>query len=467
MPIRYRITLVYTVIVTIIMLLLCWAIYFYSAQNRISEFNERLYSKAYSTAMLLKSKQFNAADVIKFNEASPSSLFRKSINVYDHRFEQTFSYRDPDALPLDVNNDILRKAMKFKKYFFGWDGRDAVAIHYNDGEFNYLVVVAAYDNDRVEWLTKLRAILAVCFFGSITVVIITGYIFSVGLVSSISSLTNRIRQISSENFLQRLYIGSGKDELQQLGSTINDLLERLRISFETQRRFISNASHELSTPLTVITSQLDVALQRDRTNEEYKNIIRSIKDDSKRLGLLVKSLLEIAKASGGPSRGIELSSVRIDELLMGLPAEMKNISRLYEIELSFDEFPENEAACVVYGNEALIYSAIKNIVHNACKFSKNKTAYVRLSFTNRNIVVTVKDNGPGIPENELDQIFQPFFRGYKQDNLIHGVGLGLALAKRIAELHKGDIQVTSVLGEGSTFTITLPVEQKTNVEVLA
>lgn len=459
MQIKYRITLVYTLIVTIIMLLLCWAIYFYSAQNREVQFKERLYNKAYSTALLLASTQFNVEDVKKINESGHSSLFRKSINVYTDRNTLFFTYRDPDALPLVINNSVLENAKRYKRYFFGWDGRDAVAIYYTDNtsKKSYTVIVASYDNDRVEWQTKLRTILAVCFVGSICIVIITGYIFSLGLVGSISSLTNRINRITSENFLQRLDTGSGRDELQQLGVTINNLLDRLRVAFDAQRRFIANASHELSTPLTAITSQLDVALHRERTNEEYKKIIKSIKDDSRRLQLLVKSLLEIAKASGSTA-GIELSSVRIDELLMGLPTEMKKISKLYDVELSFEEFPDNETDCLVYGNMPLLYSAIKNIVHNACKFSTDKVARVTLSFASRKVLVTVRDKGPGIAPDDLEQIFQPFFRGYKQDNLIYGSGLGLALSKRIIELHKGDIMVETVVGEGSTFKIILPLE---------
>lgn len=440
------------------MLLLCWAIYFYSAQNRVVQFQERLYRKAYSTALLLKSNQFNAEEVKAINESGNSSLFRKSIIVYDERDSLIFTYRDPDALPLVVNKAVLNTAKQRKKYFFGWDGRDAVAINYKDANNEYTVIVASYDNDRVEWLSKLQAILAVCFFGSISIVIITGYVFSLGLVSSIRNLTNRINRISADNFLYRLETGSGKDELQQLGTTINDLLDRLQRSFDTQRRFIANASHELSTPLTAITSQLDVALQRERTNEEYKKIIKSIKDDAKRLGLLVKSLLEIAKASDSTG-GIELTAVRIDELLMGIPTEMKKISKLYEVELVFDEFPEDESRTLVYGNMPLLYSAIKNIIHNACKFSPDKTAFVKLSFTDANITVTIRDNGPGIAPDDLEHIFQPFFRGYKQNNLIYGSGLGLALSKRIIDLHKGDIRVETEVEKGTTFVVTLPVER--------
>jgi signal transduction histidine kinase len=114
-----------------------------------------------------------------------------------------------------------------------------------------------------------------------------------------------------------------------------------------------------------------------------------------------------------------------------------------------------------------LYSAIKNIIHNACKFSNDKTACVKLSFTDTTIIVMVTDKGPGIAPDDLEHIFQPFFRGYKQDNLIYGSGLGLALSKRIIDLHKGDIQVETALGEGTTFRIILPVEREERPENMA
>jgi signal transduction histidine kinase len=175
------------------------------------------------------------------------------------------------------------------------------------------------------------------------------------------------------------------------------------------------------------------------------------------LGLLVKSLLEIAKVSGSTG-GVDLAVIRIDELLLTLPVEMKKISPLYDVEMVFEDFPETESAFSVYGNEALLHSAIRNIVHNACKFSKDKKAIINLGFRPGLIVVSVTDNGPGIARDDLEHIFQPFFRGYKQDNRIHGTGLGLALAHTIVHLHKGRIEVGTELGVGTTFRVFLPAE---------
>lgn len=454
MLIRNRITLVYTLIVTIILSVLCTAIYIFSYTSRVEQFKERLKRKALSTAALIKSNEIGPDLIKEMNRVSNSGLSYKSVDLFDFSYNETFSYNDDRQDTLVVTGDILQKTKANKIYFFKDGFREAVAIEYKEANYNYIIVVAAYDEERVEWLSRLRIILAICFVCSISIVVISGYVFSVGLIKPINELTDKINHISSADLSKRLDTGNGKNELQQLATTINELLNRLQQSFETQRRFIDNASHELSTPLASISSQLDVALQRDRSNDEYRNVLGSVNDDVKNLSMLVKSLLEIAKVSGSP-KGIELSSVRVDELLLHLPGDMKKINSQYSVKLLFDEFPENEEAVMVYGNEYLLYSAIKNIVHNACKFSGNHTAIVKLKFDQDNIIVLIEDNGPGISRSEYENIFQPFYRSKALLNKVPGSGLGLPLADHIVRMYDGTIEVASQPGEGSTFIITL------------
>jgi two-component system sensor histidine kinase ArlS len=457
MQIKYRITLVYSVIVTVILLLFCIALYLFSYQDMVARFKERLLSKATSTLELIRSPRFDDELIKTINQTSPSSLDKKSLYVYDYKTNRSFSFHDPDARPVKINDNIINNVTKGRPYYFSIGERNAVALEYIDNKSNYIVVVAAYDTDRVNWLKKLQLILAICMLLSVIIVIFTGYVFSLSLIRAISEFTHKIKHISSEKFSLRLDTGKGKDELQKLAITINDLLDRLQASFNLQRRFIDNASHELSTPLASIASQMDVALQRERTSDEYKKALLSINDDVKRLSLLVRSLLEIAKVSGSMG-GTELTSVRIDELLMRIPAELRKVSPMYDVNIEFDKLPEDEAALIIYGNEHLLYSAIKNIVHNACKFSEDKKAELLMSFTTGNIVISIKDNGPGIDEKDMQHIFQPFYRSNRHQSYVSGAGLGLSLAQRIIGLHKGNITVESQLGHGTTFTIILPLE---------
>lgn len=458
MQIKYRITLVYFIVVFVILLLFSIAIYIFSYQDRVSFFKERLYNKTTSTIELLTSKV--SPDILKtINETSPSSLEKKSISIYDYKTGKEYFYEDDGAQRVVLNEQIINKVTTGKPYYYRVGNRDVVAKNFKDLEYDYIVIVAAYDIDRVKWLNKLQLILIICLFASLIIVFISGYIFSLSLVSAISEFTHKIKHISSEKFSLRLDTGKGKDELQKLAITINDLLDRLQASFNLQRRFIDNASHELSTPLASIASQMDVALLKERSSEDYKKAMLSINDDVRRLSLLVRSLLEIAKVSGSMG-GTELTSVRVDELLMRLPSEMKKVSALYEVNVDFDEFPEDEKFLIIYGNEHLLYSAIKNIVHNACKFSEDNRADIKLSFPDNSIEIQIVDNGPGMDEYDLKNIFQPFYRSNRHESYISGAGLGLALAHRIIGLHRGHIRVDSALGEGTTFYINLPMERE-------
>ena len=453
MQIRYRITLAYSTIVTIILLLLCSSVYYFSSQNRTKQFYTRLLRKSISTADLLWTYRMAPELVREINRTSPSALLDKSIVVYDSSFHEIFSFYDEPADSLVVSSDILSRLKTDDTFFFTVGARDAVA-HRQVTEGNeHYIVTAAYDGDKAEWLPKLRLILIVSFIVSLSIVIVSGYIFSLGLVKSISQLTGKINRISSRQFSQRLPTGSGKDELQKLAVTINDLLDRLQSSFDTQRRFIDNASHELSTPLASIGSQIDVALQRERSNDEYRSTLGSVYEDLKRLNLLVRSLLEIAMVSGS-ARGIELSRIRMDELLMRLPSEMKKTDAAYDVKLAFGELPDNEDELTVYGNEELLFSAFRNIVHNACKFSPDHQAMVMLRYEEGCLIVAVQDRGPGIPPDEQELIFRPFYRS-ADTSRISGSGLGLPLANQIIKLYGGSIQLDSQTGEGSTFNITL------------
>jgi signal transduction histidine kinase len=392
--------------------------------------------------------------VRKINLTSPSSLKDKSIYIYDSTYKPIFSYSDTPDDTIYITNIVVKKAFDNKRIYFMDGDRNGVAIKFIHEDKKYVIVTVAYDDDKNEWISKLRLILLISFFASVSIVVITGYIFSVGLVKSMSDLTRKINEISSAQFSLRLETGKGKDELQKLAQTINNLLDRLQSSFDTQRRFIDNASHELSTPLASISSQLDVALQKERTTEDYKAVMRSVNDDVKRLVFLVRSLLEIAKVSGS-AKGIELSEIRVDELLMRLPSEMKKIKQSYEVRLAFDEMQENEDDLTVYGNEELLFSALKNIVQNACKFSADNTATIRLSSTSSQIKITVEDHGPGIAAHEIDRIFQPFYRSPDITNIATGSGLGLPLANQIIKLYSGEIYLHTELGKGSVFTILL------------
>lgn len=447
----------YTVIMTVILLLFSVVIYFFCYRELVNSFRGRLLNKANSTLELYHNTQYNAGLVKAVNQTSAGALFSRSFVIRDFKNKKKITFNDPGTEAITIDDNVLENVDPGKPYFFSIGKREAAAVEFSNKTHESVIIVAAYDKDRIEWLADLRLILILAVVLSVLVVLFVSYLFSLSLVNVISEFTQKIKHISSEKFSLRLDTGKGKNELQKLAITINDLLDRLQAAFNLQRRFIDNASHELSTPLASIASQMDVALQRERSGEDYKKALVSMNDDVRRLSMLVRSLLEIAKVSGSMG-GTELTPVRIDELLMRIPADLKKINPLYDVKIDFENLPENENALILYGNEHLLSSAIKNIVHNACKFSEDKKARLVLAFTNDDMIVSIHDKGPGIDEHDLKNIFQPFYRSHKHQSYVAGAGLGLSLAQRIVGLHKGNITVQSQVGVGTTFIITIPIE---------
>ena len=143
---------------------------------------------------------------------------------------------------------------------------------------------------------------------------------------------------------------------------------------------------------------------------------------------------------------------------MQLPGEITKLNKEYSVKLEFDQLPENEEKLLVFGNAELLFTAIKNVVSNACKYSPDHLAKIKLMVEPKEIIISVEDNGKGISENDLKNIFQPFYRT-EDSKAITGFGVGLPLVHRIIKLHKGQIKVNSIVGKGTTVLIQLPIAE--------
>jgi signal transduction histidine kinase len=456
MPVRIRITLFFALIVFAILGVVCTSIYYFSYVNRQKNFNVRLTNRAVTTARLLvQSETFNRELIQKIDASTAMAMTDKTTQAYDFKGDRIYAYSDKlsDTIPVDMA--ILEDARTKQYVYFTIHNKDAVAYHYTDNNNHVVIIVAAYDADGKKNLQQLQFILWVCFIGGILIAIGGGYFFSTGLLRPIRRIADELNEISAQNLTRRIANDNSKDEWSYLTRTLNELLDRLEESFETQRRFIANASHELSTPLTSVSSQLEVSLQKERNAEEYRRVMQSVLQDARHLSKLTQTLLQFAKASG-TAGGLEINLVRIDEILLRMPHEMAKLSNEYFVKLSFDNLPEEEEKLLIFGNEDLLFSAIKNIVLNACKYSSNHLAQVKLSVNNNEISVEISDKGKGIPQEELQHIFQPFYR-VDDNHKETGFGLGLSLSSRIVKLHRGYIHVSSVIEQGTTFIIYLPV----------
>jgi two-component system, OmpR family, sensor histidine kinase ArlS len=456
LKIKFKITILFALLVTSILLLISLSVYYFSSLERVHTFNQRLKGRANNNAQiysLFGKNDTSQAVLTKLDSASAFTLPRKSVVIFNYRDESVYTFNTIPGDSIVFDKEVLNEARLNKEVYFTSKDRDALAFHYVDTSTRIVVLVAGYDDDGWARLQQLREILWLSLFIGIAIVLVVGYVFSVQLVKPITRIIYEVKHISSQNLSWRIHEGESHDELNQLANTFNDLLNRLHISFTTQRRFISNASHELSTPLTSISSQLEVTLQKERNPEEYRQVLQSIQEDVQQMRQLTKSLLEIAKT--GSEGTIELKEVRIDEVLIKVMGDVQKISPEYKVQLHFGDFPDNEKDFLVFGNVDLLYSSLRNIAENGCKYSADHLSLIDLQFEQQNVIVQVKNQGTVIALEEQENIFQPFYR-ISSASSVKGFGLGLALAKRIIALHKGTIQVQSDNMNGTVFTIVLP-----------
>jgi two-component system sensor histidine kinase ArlS len=455
MKIKFKIAFLFTLLVLLIFLLLGSTVYFLSALNRKSEFSQRLRNRAITTTRLLvELEEINKPLLRKIDSLTMNLLFEERISIYNEHNDLFYSNRKEISDRLRPSTAVLEKIRNDEEYNFSIGEYDGIGTIYKEGNNNYVIVATAIDRVGRNSLSQLKKILLSSGLAGIIITLLVGYFFSINLVRPLVRINTEMNEISFQNISRRIATNNNKDELNELAKNFNSLLERLEASFNNQKSFIADASHELSTPLAAISSQLEVALLQNRSEQEYQKVIASVQEDVVHLNNLVRKLLELAKAGAG--KGISLEPVRIDEIMLSAVEEVNKLHGDYHVYFAFDEIPEEETLCYVYGNEELLFIAFKNIIENACKYSPSHTAWVSITIKPDKKIIRIKDEGIGMTEVEIQKIFEPFFRSQKAESISTGLGLGLSMSSGIIRLHKGEINIESEPDKGSTFILTLP-----------
>ncbi len=271
----------------------------------------------------------------------------------------------------------------------------------------------------------------------------------------VDQITRAAQTISAHDLSQRLNLDLPDDELGRLACTFDAMIERLDHAFQRQRRFTADASHELRTPLTVIKGDLSLALARPRDAEYYRRVLVEVDKEVDQMGRLVERLLALARAD---AEGITLDRQTVDlsVLLTDLIEQMRPLFEAKGLELTVQVAPKLTASV---GVDALT-QVVLNLLENAIKYTPAQ-GRVRLIAhrAGSEVRIAVSDSGPGIPARHLPHIFDRFYRVDRARSCeLGGAGLGLAIARELTCAHGGDLTVHSIPGEGSTFTVHLPLE---------
>jgi signal transduction histidine kinase len=448
MQIRARLTLLFLLIAASILAGVLVVVYLLFKKNMEESFFQGLDSKAEMTARtaLRDPNLFRPMTGLWNSPENDTLPYRDNISVFDDAYERVFSVHT-DAPPVsfkELQTIYTQREYRFRHYNLHALGR----VVSNPEGRPYVVVVEGFC-DPTE-LIQLRNILIISFIVGMGMITASGWYFAGQALAPVSRIMNEVDHIQPSDLSRRLITSPNRDELNRLAETFNRMLDRVQQAFQVQRMFLSNVSHELKNPLQAIRTQLDVTLSRERDTGAYQSALQSVLDDVNALTEVEEKLHQLARIYNDPA-AIPLGDVRLDELLWQAKELLRKRNPEYKAALEFGEMPEREQDLLIRANEALLRTAILNLMDNACKYSPDQSVRVRAYFRAGGAhEIEICDNGPGIPAEEIPLIFEPFFRSSRHRQ-VKGTGIGLSLVQSILNLHRIGLSVESPEGGGTIF----------------
>jgi heavy metal sensor kinase len=324
----------------------------------------------------------------------------------------------------------------------------------------YFVAVAASLHDQEEALEQARRAFYVAVPLALMLATLGGYFLARKSLAPIVEIGNRAARISAANLNERLPVPNARNELGRLAQIFNELLARLDLSFEQQRRFMADASHELRTPVAIVCGESEVALsQKVRSQEEYRESLAILLDEGRRLTRIVEDLFTLTRADAGQYQ-FEPATFYLDETVGECVRAVRSLAAQHCLEIHY-QHPDDEL--LFRGDEGLIRRLILNLLDNAIKYTPaGGHVRVELARADSCYVFRITDTGTGIPPEAQPHIFERFFRVDEarsrngETGGSSGAGLGLSIASWSARMHGGRIALERSDRSGSTFVVSLP-----------
>lgn len=451
MSIKRRITIGFGVLVAALLLLFSVFIYQNYESYRESLMQNRLQRRALSGQLYFQ-------DRMEFHRSSYLTLPEQHEWLLDEK--NKLIYQSSGIGDYKLTDDLLAEARKKEVYFQykakPWDApKEGVALSFKIDGLQYVSVVTAYDLTGRQANESLLFILITGNVILLVIVAFAGFWFAKGALSPFDGLIGQMNPAAVNDFSFRLSTQSKDDEAAYLATSFNELLARLQALAMSQEHFVSYASHEIRTPLTVVKGVLETSLAYDKNLTDTKQSMEKALVRLEGAIDLANSLLHLAEVEGLQAGQFKEDVNVVDTILDTITYfGEKHPDQHIELQLT-DNFTENTSAIRILGNSTLLRTVLNNILENANKYSDNKPVELIVDFDLNLVVIKVIDQGIGIPESQLEDIFLPMMRAENVGNL-PGYGLGLTIAKKIIDMHQGQMTVKSQTGQCTTVSVLLP-----------
>ncbi|KUY29615.1 HAMP domain-containing sensor histidine kinase [Elizabethkingia ursingii] len=458
MKIRTRLTLLFTLVTAMLLGVYSITVYYSSKEAREKSFYGELQNEAIAKADLFFKSSLSEQEMHKLYRNNNRTLNEVQVAIYDSGYDLIY-HDDAKVDYVKETREMLSGIFKKKKTSFFLDNLQVIGITYNYAGKTYAVTAASYDKYGHAYVTSLLTVSIIAFFIILILVYLAGIFFASKALNPVSEMVSQVKNITAGKLQLRLKTTKEKDELNELAQSFNRMLERLENSFDAQKYFVSNISHELRTPLAAIIAELELASEKELSEEEYQQTIKLALEDARNMTRLSDSLMDLAKASYDPNE-ISFSEVRLDEVLLESYSRTIMENPKYKVALHIDDAVE-EQQLTVQGNEYLLRVAFNNLIDNACKYSPEHSCAVNVTVNSGDLYIDFSNTGVTIEKEDLQHIFEPFYRS-ENSRTEKGHGIGLFLTEKVILLHHAEILVTSEHHKTSfTVVFRTPGIQKT------
>jgi len=461
--IGFKITIWYLLSVLVIITIAGISLYYHLQQELNNETDNLLIDEV---ADILPANPGNELDLERFKvaivrETSSRKLHQISARLLDIDSNVLVTSSNFFTPPLLLTNEAMAAAKNgmetIETVYLNKKGRYYRLLTkpvLKNGSLIYFLQIAVFMKDSFRILKDSRKIILLYIPGIIMVTIFGGWFISRKSLSPLGNIIRSTRLITASNLNKRLEAVNSGDELEELTATINLMLDRLEESFKKNVQFTSDASHELRTPITGLKAGTEVILAKERSAGEYRELHESNLIVFEEITRMIEDLFILLKSDYG-LKEMHFSPFPLDGMLNELHNRFSLLSDAKDIKFSINRTTQIQ----ISGHETLLKRVFSNIIDNAIKYTPDgRHIYLSLEERDGNAVVSIQDEGNGISEENKTKIFDRFYRvDRSRSRVTGGAGLGLCICKNIVELHNGTIEVTSKLGKGSTFIVTLPV----------
>ncbi len=458
MPIRLRLTLWYLLILTIVLIAVAAGVYGFVATEEQQSVDRILRERAQSFASAYAGEIKEEPEAKAFQEVGRNYgeddvlIYARAGQIVWRSPPRLLRVADFRSIP-DVRSAIDR-AFGGREQHASFGDIRVIAAPIPGARFVFVSTESLAG--RRGALLRLRNAFTIVIPLALVIAAIGGYFLAARSLAPVAQMTAAASRIEAENLSERIAVHNPSDELGRLGAVLNALLERLERSFQQQKQLLADTSHELRTPVTIIRSETDVTLSRERTPEEYRLALEVIRNEATHLTSLIEAVLLLARADARQLR-IARESFNLGDVIHQSVQSLRTIAEARGIDLSCT----SDGPMTMQGDPELVRRLLLNLLHNGIKFTESG-GRVRLDAhrAGPQYVIKVSDSGAGIPREAQEHIFDRFFRmdsarGRDRDTT-SGAGLGLAIARWIAHAHGGDLRLLQSTPGGSIFEATLP-----------